>query len=381
MSEAITATERVSALSLGVAIGNETMTRQQLFQMIDAAKAKMTGPPNRFQLSLADRFGITLDANAIGWDYRRALYQALSVKAFVYSVDRRHCGARWKCYDETGLSDAWVDSVCRAILADSTLRYAADQYEYTDSQTRSDLWCNMGKAWLKNEAVRYVLSQLGVDTSASHAGSGANATPSSSSLSGKPIAPMRLPPSESIEEPPVIYPPRIDDESRRQEYQRYLDSRSPIAHRESVPPIVDHKPAHRLSRRSSGRRSHQNQVAVLCGLGIVCAMLVGAVLVIVTSPNSRQSSAADSSEREPVDVYTPIETVICATDEDFLDSSPLISPARFVRVEPGTELLIVGFGGVFDKLYWKLANGGREHIYVYRDQLDTRFRVVRTIER
>ena len=207
MSDAIiTSQQRIDSLTLGVPLGSDTMTYQRVSQMINAAKAKMTGPPNHFQISLASRFGITLDANAIGWDYRRALYEALTVKSFIYSVWRRHCEARWKFYDEAGLNEAWVDSVCRAILADSTLTHAANQYAFTESQTKSDLWCNMGKAWMKNEAVRYVLSQLGVAVPLSHATANENTKPSRLSPTSETKAPKLLPLSESIEEPPVIYP-------------------------------------------------------------------------------------------------------------------------------------------------------------------------------
>ncbi len=80
--------------------------------------------------------------------------------------------------------------------------------------------------------------------------------------------------------------------------------------------------------------------------------------------------------------YRVLELDGLAIDADFLDSSPLVAPARFVRVLKGTELITIGAGGVFfGDLYWQLSASGGESIYVYNKQLKRDFRVVRAIRK
>ena len=96
----------------------------------------------------------------------------------------------------------------------------------------------------------------------------------------------------------------------------------------------------------------------------------------------RKATVKEANKVESITFYTPIEEITCATDPKFLDSSPLVSPANFVRVTPGTRLARVSFGGAFSgKMYYALSAGGEERIYVYRNTFESRFREAGTLSR
>ena|GEM_PF-719304 len=79
---------------------------------------------------------------------------------------------------------------------------------------------------------------------------------------------------------------------------------------------------------------------------------------------------------EPPEIFVATRDLVCATDPKFLDSSALVAPARFLRVEAGTKLVRVGFGGMFSKLYWELSAGSSQRIYVYKDDFNRNFELV-----
>lgn len=118
-------------------------------------------------------------------------------------------------------------------------------------------------------------------------------------------------------------------------------------------------------------------------VGVPCVLMCGGCLLWTIAVPIR--SAAPQRQVAPkvqeVAIYAPTVEVICATDPDFLDSSPLIAPARFVRIQPGTELVREGFGGMLSKLYWRLTPDGKQHVYVYDDQFKRQWREVRQIKK
>ena len=117
-------------------------------------------------------------------------------------------------------------------------------------------------------------------------------------------------------------------------------------------------------RGNPGKRGMSTATILLLVLGLAvvvpCVLACGGCLLFVVVAPTRTPQRVSAPVSTEVTVYTPISEVVCATDPDFLDSSPLVAPARFVRVQPGTELLRVGFGGMFDKLYWELTADGRQ---------------------
>jgi hypothetical protein len=111
------------------------------------------------------------------------------------------------------------------------------------------------------------------------------------------------------------------------------------------------------------------------GCGCLAILLTSLVLAFIfCKPGDENQKSPTKSE---VAVYAAEEEVICATGASFLDSSPLLSPANFIRVPAGTELIVCGFGNVFHgRLYWELTSDGTNRIYVYDDILKDKFRAV-----
>ncbi|MCY2991623.1 MAG: hypothetical protein NTY19_27680 [Planctomycetota bacterium] len=142
--------------------------------------------------------------------------------------------------------------------------------------------------------------------------------------------------------------------------------------------------------RSLGRfaRHHPRKAALGIVLGTIALMLVCSRMSPRNNGITRQPDVIPSSNeperpaQKPVNtypVYTATSEVFCATAPAFLDSSPLIAPARFLLIEPGTNLFIAGFGGLTGKAYWELQAGcqieaggsfsGGKTVYVYQDQM------------
>lgn len=121
-------------------------------------------------------------------------------------------------------------------------------------------------------------------------------------------------------------------------------------------------------------------IGVPCVLGCGGCLVWGLIAPTVRSAGQAAREKQEGPTVEVITIYAPIEEVICATDPGFLDSSPLIAPARFVRVRAGTECVRVGFGGMVSKLYWRLTPDGKQMVYVYDDQFKARWRAVRTMK-
>jgi len=114
-------------------------------------------------------------------------------------------------------------------------------------------------------------------------------------------------------------------------------------------------------------------VAALMFLGVISMFAAGsAVHVSAHTSTPAPSPVAAPAAPKTITIYTARKDMVCATDPDFLNSSALMSPANFVRVKKGTELLCVGSGGVFSHLYFKMTNG-TQAVYVYREQFDSDF--------
>lgn len=163
MTQWTTGRQRDYALSMGIVIDRNSITRSQLSQHIDSLKPTLSGPPNEVQLQIIQNLGLEIKPGAIGSRVSSMLFEAFIVQAFIFSVYRKHMNARWKFHDQTGLNDEWVFDVMRTILGNRELHSAVYEYENTHSETGNDVWFNMGKGWLRNAAVVFVLNRLGVD--------------------------------------------------------------------------------------------------------------------------------------------------------------------------------------------------------------------------
>lgn len=103
--------------------------------------------------------------------------------------------------------------------------------------------------------------------------------------------------------------------------------------------------------------------ALLCG----GCFAVGAVLSAINPGQARrQSNPGDN-------VVIAQKLMYCATDPAYLDQSPNTEPAKFVRVLPGTRLLVVSFGQTTGDMYYTLTSDGKTYIYVYRADYHANF--------
>lgn len=136
-------------------------------------------------------------------------------------------------------------------------------------------------------------------------------------------------------------------------------------------------------------------VAFLLGVGVIL-FACGGIVVAVSRQNAKVAKdaalnaevarrveenkanrpAPTPPEPKRAAIYTPRKDITCATDANFLDASPLTSPANFVRVHPGTKLAKVRSVLYARKPYFALSAGGRERIYVYANQFDELFEEV-----
>jgi len=82
-------------------------------------------------------------------------------------------------------------------------------------------------------------------------------------------------------------------------------------------------------------------------------------------------------EKKPIEIWTPTETLICATNEKFIDSSHLVSPANFKIVKPGVLFIRTAGGNILfgGKTYWRLYADKKNSIFVYDDVFQSKFRL------
>lgn len=130
----------------------------------------------------------------------------------------------------------------------------------------------------------------------------------------------------------------------------------------------------------------------VCGSAVLCLVVCcgGFMLIFSRAGRQRADSANDARAAIPkkapakksYSVYQAIEPIYCPTSPKFLDSSPLLAPSRFAKVEPGIDLVQVDYGNIgSDEMYWGLSAGGKMRIYVYRYTFESKFKQVRTIEK
>lgn len=115
-------------------------------------------------------------------------------------------------------------------------------------------------------------------------------------------------------------------------------------------------------------------VIVILTIPLVMVLSCGGCLFFAERAETRPAKTRPAPERVSVSLFTTKEVIYCATDEKFLDASPLTSPANFVKVVPGTKLARVGFGGLYSgKLHYVLQGGNSQRIYVYKSTFETSF--------
>lgn len=117
---------------------------------------------------------------------------------------------------------------------------------------------------------------------------------------------------------------------------------------------------------------------------VFTALFIAMSIIVAVVKDDPPAKAIRTQQKEPatISVYTPRKDVLCAINPDFIDSSAFNSPANFRLVPAGTELIVVSYGGLLSgRMYCVLSAGSDQRIYVYDDEMDSRFKIVRTIQR
>lgn len=143
----------------GVVFSPSEVTGWELKQKIEQAQ-RGDECGNERQLLFANSLGIDDSEYLHPWDLVRAIHEAYHVRAFIFSVYRRHREAQWKSYDECGICPKIVNEIGKMILSDDRLSSASQEYRVFFSASGGDSWCRLGSAWRRNAAVHFVIENL-----------------------------------------------------------------------------------------------------------------------------------------------------------------------------------------------------------------------------